>query len=116
MGRMRNVLIAVVVSCFLLYSTISFFGYFYAFRYTCGNILLNYRQDDPVVTFGRMCLGFVILFTFPLLILPARTSLHNILNQVCCSCDQINLQNSHPIEAKSEINEEEIILQNDQSM
>ena len=88
--RMRKVLISVVISCFILYCIISFFGYFYSFKYTCGNILLNYRQDDPVVTFGRLCLGFVILFTFPLLILPARTSLHNILNQIF-NCQSMNL-------------------------
>eukprot|EP01083_Nonionella_stella_P008021 23083_1 len=93
--RMRKVLFSVVVACFILYSTISFFGYFYSFQYTCGNILLNYRQDDPVVTFGRLCLGFVILFTYPLLILPARTSIHTLLNE-CCSFPGMNLQRKEP--------------------
>eukprot|EP01083_Nonionella_stella_P178010 627562_1 len=89
--RTRKMLCAVVMACFLLYSTISFFGYFYSFQYTCGNILLNYRQDDHVVTFGRLCLGFVILFTLPLLILPARSSIHAILNELC-SFPGMNLQ------------------------
>ena len=93
--RMRKVLIAVVISCFCLYSIISFFGYFYSFKYTCGNILLNYRQDDPVVTFGRLCLGFVILFTFPLLILPERTSMHNILNQIFTHYPSMNYGHGH---------------------
>eukprot|EP01084_Bolivina_argentea_P106189 190092_1 len=78
--RIRNVLLYVVISCFILYSIISFFGYFYALKYCCGNILLNYNQNDPIVTFGRLCLGLVLLFTYPLLILPERKSFHNLIN------------------------------------
>eukprot|EP00484_Ammonia_sp_Unknown_P006912 CAMPEP_0197074976 /NCGR_PEP_ID=MMETSP1384-20130603/211379_1 /TAXON_ID=29189 /ORGANISM="Ammonia sp." /LENGTH=694 /DNA_ID=CAMNT_0042513819 /DNA_START=94 /DNA_END=2178 /DNA_ORIENTATION=- len=80
--RMRTVLVAVCLACYVLYSVVAFFGYFYSFQYTCGNVLLNYNQNDPVVTLARLCLGFVILFTFPLLILPARGSMHNLLNLV----------------------------------
>eukprot|EP01084_Bolivina_argentea_P200164 342318_1 len=80
--RMRMVLITVVLTCYVLYSTVAFFGYFYSFQYTCGNILLNYNQNDPIVTLARLCLGFVILFTFPLLILPARSAMHNLLNLI----------------------------------
>ena len=80
--RMRLVSMAVLSCCYLLYFSVAFFGYFYAFQYTCGNILLNYDQNDAIVSLARLCIGFVIIFTFPLLILPARASLHNLLNLV----------------------------------
>ncbi len=77
--RMRLLLGTVVLCCYLLYCTVAFFGYFYSFSYTCGNILLNYDQDDALISMARLCLGAVIVFTFPLLILPARSSMHNLL-------------------------------------
>ena len=57
-----------------------------------GNILLNYNQNDPLITLARLCLGFVILFTFPLLVLPARAAMHNLLN-LMFSFKSMNIEN-----------------------
>lgn len=44
--RMRKVLLAVVISCFLLYTTISVFGYFYSFQY-----VLHTQVDVQLLTY-----------------------------------------------------------------
>ena len=106
--RIRKVITAVVLLTTLLYCIVSIFGYFYAFEYTCGNILLNYDQNDPVVTIGRLCLGLVLLFTFPLLILPARASLHNLLNSFC-HCKGMNMDASIISSNASDVNNDHII-------
>ena len=109
--RMRIVLITVVLACYVLYATVAFFGYFYSFEYTCGNILLNYNQNDPIITLARLCLGFVILFTFPLLILPARGSMHNLLNLIF-TFKNMNLEDEGN-DSRSELFLDEICDNND---
>lgn len=37
-----------------------------------GNVLLDFRNDDPLLLVGRMCLAFTITMAFPMLTIPAR--------------------------------------------
>jgi amino acid permease len=37
-----------------------------------GNVLLDFRDDDPLLLVGRMCLAFTITMAFPMLTIPAR--------------------------------------------
>lgn len=99
--RIRMVLIAVTIACTVLYCIIAFFGYFYSLQYTCGNILLNYNQDNVLISIARLCLGFVLLFTFPLFIMPARALVHNLLN-IMCNCSSMNLHRMNEVRARLE--------------
>lgn len=37
-----------------------------------GNVLLDFRGDDPLLLVGRMCLALTITLAFPMLTIPAR--------------------------------------------
>ena len=48
-------------------------------KYTDQDITKNFRHDDVAITVGRAGLAFVLLLSFPLLIVPCRQT----LNKVC---------------------------------
>jgi len=62
-----------------LYFLVGVLGYFWSFSETCGNVLLNFPPDDILISIGRVCLSLTLLFSFPLLILPCRNALHNLI-------------------------------------
>lgn len=79
-NRIRRVVILTIVFTGLLYAWVGIFGYLYGGRCTCGNILLNFSASDGLMTFGRACLGAVLMLNFPLICQPARNALFRVLN------------------------------------
>jgi amino acid permease len=77
--RTSRVSKAVVICAFLFYIIVGFFGSIFGKCTTKGhvsdNILLDFDDDDPVVTVARVCLAVVISFAFPLQVMPARDTL-----------------------------------------
>merc|ERR1711907_171003 len=65
--------------CAFLYGAIAILGYFWSMEETCGNILLNFDTKDIPMTIGRVALGLTVCLSFPLLVLPCRATLHNII-------------------------------------
>ena len=47
-------------------------------RYTDQDITKNYAHDDIVITAGRAALAFVLLLSFPLLVVPCRQTLNKV--------------------------------------
>ena len=61
--------------CLGLYIVIAFCGYLFSLDLTCGDILNNYKNDDPIISVGRVGLVITLAMSFPLLVLPCRTVL-----------------------------------------
>lgn len=78
-SRIRKIIHLTMLTCSILYCCIAILGYFWSFDKTCGNILLNFSNKNVPMTIGRIALGFTIMLTFPLLVLPCRATLHNML-------------------------------------
>ena len=49
---------------------IAFCGYLFSLDLTCGDILNNYKNEDPVVSVGRIGLVTTLAMSFPLLVMP----------------------------------------------
>jgi len=91
LGRMRRVLVLTMMFTSILYFCMGVFGYLYGGRFTCGNILLNFRADDPLVAVGRVFLGLVLMLNFPLICQPCRNALFRVLlacGFTCCASGQ----------------------------
>lgn len=80
---------AVVLLASLFYMTIGIFGSMFGAKcntpnvnIVSGNILLDFDDDDPVVTLGRICLGITITFAFPLQVLPARDTVVRLIQGI----------------------------------
>ena len=56
-------------------------------KYTDQDITKNFAHDDIVITAGRASLAFVLLLSFPLLIVPCRQTLNKVsfLDNICIS-------------------------------
>jgi amino acid permease len=77
--RVRTFINWVIILCTTIYTVIGIFGYLFALNLTDGNILNNFHSDDHLITIGRLGLLFTIIFSFPLLILPARNTSNRLL-------------------------------------
>jgi hypothetical protein len=71
------------------YMTIGIFGSLFGAKcntpnanIVSGNILLDFDDDDPVVTLGRICLGITITFAIPLQVIPARDTLVRLIQEI----------------------------------
>ena len=71
--------------CLGLYIVIAFCGYLFSLDLTCGDILNNYKNDDPIISVGRVGLVITLAMSFPLLVLPCRTVLGRLIVMFCCS-------------------------------
>ena len=60
---------AIIVSLVMMY-IFGVAGYLFAYNDTKGNILLNFAASDKVILLGRVMCGFMVLFAFPLSLLP----------------------------------------------
>ncbi|CAK0790899.1 unnamed protein product, partial [Prorocentrum cordatum] len=78
-GRVRRVMALTLTFTSLLYLVVGLFGYMYAGSCTCGNILLNFKAEDPGALAGRLMLGIVLMLNFPLLCQPCRNALYRML-------------------------------------
>lgn len=72
------VTVTMTLAC-LVYLAVGFFGVTYAGLFTCGNILLNFAADDMLITVCRASLTIVLTGTFPLFILPCRSTVHRLI-------------------------------------
>eukprot|EP00794_Sanderia_malayensis_P003441 gene3441-3936_t len=75
----RLILFIAMGVTYLMNFSASFFGYFQFRKFTSQDITRNYAHDDVVITAGRASLGFVLLLSFPLLIVPARQTLNKMI-------------------------------------
>ena len=69
----------------LLYSFIGYLGYVRFTSSTCGDFLNNYPNDDPIALIGRSGLLMTLYCSFPMVILPCRSTLSRLMD-VCCGC------------------------------
>jgi len=77
--RIRKIMNATVTICAILYIIVGCAGYFWSFQNTCGNVLLNFPEKDYLVAAARISLILVLMGSYPLLILPCRSTLHRLL-------------------------------------
>lgn len=77
--RSRQVVVITVTFCIFFYGFFGVVGYAYAGDFTCGNTLLNFMPNSPLLTAMRTSLAFCLTINLPLLILPCRSALHRLL-------------------------------------
>jgi len=53
-----------------------------------GNILLDFGDDDVLMTIGRACLGLKLTLAFPLLVIPPRDIILRFWNERCNLCSR----------------------------
>eukprot|EP00931_Biecheleriopsis_adriatica_P010222 TRINITY_DN11130_c1_g1_i1.p1 TRINITY_DN11130_c1_g1~~TRINITY_DN11130_c1_g1_i1.p1 ORF type:complete len:672 (-),score=110.82 TRINITY_DN11130_c1_g1_i1:40-2055(-) len=78
--RMRRVIAVTLSLTSVIYLFVSISGYLFGGCYTCGNILLNFKTDDNLITLGRGALGMVLMLNFPLICQPCRNALFRLLS------------------------------------
>mmetsp|Transcript_25304 Transcript_25304/g.80429 ORF Transcript_25304/g.80429 Transcript_25304/m.80429 type:complete len:634 (+) Transcript_25304:81-1982(+) len=100
--RMRRVVVLTIAFASFLYLCVGLFGYLYAGRCTCGNILLNFSASDKLVAMGRAALGLVLMLNFPLICQPCRTALFRVLSGAACarSAGQAQAQAGEELQAQ----------------
>jgi amino acid permease len=81
-GKMGRAVLAAVIVSAIAYYFVAIFGYLTFLDKTEGNIFTNYN-DDILVEIGKVFLGIVIIFSYPLLHFPARLSIDNMLQETC---------------------------------
>ncbi|CAI5756559.1 unnamed protein product [Candida verbasci] len=69
-----------------------------------GNIILSY-PNGLSTTIGKLCIVFMITFSFPLMLHPARISINNIYYWI-----KTNLRNKEEEEEEEEVNESTTLL------
>ncbi|QLG72487.1 hypothetical protein HG535_0D01950 [Zygotorulaspora mrakii] len=62
-----------------LFMAIGITGYLTFGSNVSGNIILNYDADSPWVFLGKLCLGTMVILSFPLLFHPCRISVNNMI-------------------------------------
>jgi len=70
--RIRQVTYYTMMICTILFLLAAYSGLLFAEKYTCGNILLNFDNDDLWINVGRICLSIHLLTAYPILVLPCR--------------------------------------------
>ena len=83
--RIQRMIHSTIGICLSLYIVIAFCGYLFSLDLTCGDILNNYKNDDPIISVGRVGLVITLAMSFPLLVLPCRTVLGRLIVMFCCS-------------------------------
>jgi len=81
-SRIRWVMNSTIFICAVLYAVVGLSGYLWSLGDTCGNILLNFGKNDYLITAARIALTIVLMVSYPLIVQPARNTLHQIL----CFC------------------------------
>lgn len=82
--RMRRVILVTLTLTSMIYLFVSICGYLYTGCYTCGNVLLNFSQDDSLITVARTALSLVLMLNFPLICQPCRNALFRLLTGSGC--------------------------------
>eukprot|EP00913_Durusdinium_trenchii_P027657 g25938.t1 len=81
---MRRVILVTLTLTSMIYLFVSICGYVYTGCYTCGNVLLNFSQDDSLITVARTALSLVLMLNFPLICQPCRNALFRLLAGTGC--------------------------------
>ena len=81
-SRINGTIHAAVGSCFVLMYLFGLCGYLYAGEKTEGNILINIANDttDWMFFIGRIGCGITIMLAMPMMLLPCRESLLEVLD------------------------------------
>eukprot|EP00929_Paragymnodinium_shiwhaense_P071413 TRINITY_DN36304_c0_g7_i1.p1 TRINITY_DN36304_c0_g7~~TRINITY_DN36304_c0_g7_i1.p1 ORF type:complete len:682 (-),score=90.11 TRINITY_DN36304_c0_g7_i1:143-2110(-) len=77
--RIRRVLSLTMGLTTCIYFVFGLAGYLYAGVCTCGNILLNFGQNDKLIAAARVALGLVLMLNFPLICQPCRNALYRVI-------------------------------------
>eukprot|EP00549_Striatella_unipunctata_P023027 CAMPEP_0118684980 /NCGR_PEP_ID=MMETSP0800-20121206/6967_1 /TAXON_ID=210618 ORGANISM="Striatella unipunctata, Strain CCMP2910" /NCGR_SAMPLE_ID=MMETSP0800 /ASSEMBLY_ACC=CAM_ASM_000638 /LENGTH=337 /DNA_ID=CAMNT_0006581791 /DNA_START=73 /DNA_END=1083 /DNA_ORIENTATION=- len=83
--RMNGVINGSVGASFLLMCLFGLGGYLYAGNNTQGNILLNCDLHNPMFLLGRFGCGVTIVLAKPMMLLPCRNNLLEILDLIVTS-------------------------------
>lgn len=78
-SRVKQMIHSTIGICLVLYLMIAFCGYLFSLDLTCGDILNNYKNEDPVVSVGRIGLVTTLAMSFPLLVMPCRNTIQRII-------------------------------------
>ncbi|CAX43578.1 vacuolar amino acid transporter, putative [Candida dubliniensis CD36] len=85
----------------LLFIVVGLSGYLTFGQDVDGNVILSY-PNGPTTTIGRFCIVFMVTFSFPLMIHPARISINNIYHWITTTYFD-----------KEDVNESTSLLRND---
>mmetsp|Transcript_91172 Transcript_91172/g.263029 ORF Transcript_91172/g.263029 Transcript_91172/m.263029 type:complete len:621 (+) Transcript_91172:100-1962(+) len=78
-SRMRRIISLTSLATSSLYICVGVAGVAWAGDAVCGNILLNFARDDPLIVVGRLCLGLMLVLNFPLYMQPSRNALFRLV-------------------------------------
>jgi amino acid permease len=78
--RIRKVIDLAVLACLVLVELVGVSGYIYAGNATRGNILLNCDMKDLLFLIGRIGLGMTVMLATPIITLPCRDSLLEVID------------------------------------
>jgi amino acid permease len=78
-ARVQKVTHTTLYICSFLYALIALTGYFRFTSSTCGDYLNNFLNADPIATIGRIGLFLTLYCSFPLVILPCRSSFNRLI-------------------------------------
>mmetsp|Transcript_25772 Transcript_25772/g.28870 ORF Transcript_25772/g.28870 Transcript_25772/m.28870 type:complete len:495 (+) Transcript_25772:83-1567(+) len=82
-----------ILSCFVVTQLFGLAGYLYAGKQTDGNILNNCDPaHDLFLLLGQFCCGITVILAMPMLLLPCRTSLLEVLDVL------VNGEHKTPVE------------------
>lgn len=63
----------------MVFLTVGVLGYLTFGSKTLGNVILNYDPDSTWVYIGKLCLGSMVMLSFPLLFHPCRIAINNLV-------------------------------------
>ncbi|KAK2947253.1 Transmembrane amino acid transporter [Blattamonas nauphoetae] len=80
-GVLSFIIVAAIYFTCGLFGYLQFTNIFFTAR-SPGNVLTLFPDNDWFALVARICLTFVVIISFPLLVIPARSSLWNIIRVV----------------------------------
>lgn len=88
--RMFTVVRSSLTACFVLMYTFGLAGYLYARSEVKGNILLNFPVGDYIIILGRIGSGVTLIMALPMMHLPCRHAILELLATVVAVDDHGN--------------------------
>ena len=122
MTNINKVVSTTITISSFLFLAVGLCGYLTFGSNTLGNIMLNYDPNSAWTTTGKLCLGSMVILSFPLLLHPCRIAANNmvhwtIINYGKCADHQIaRNQHTHvtsPITMVVEDEEDRLLLESD---
>ncbi|SCU89741.1 LAFA_0E20516g1_1 [Lachancea sp. 'fantastica'] len=72
---------SMIISC-VLFLSVGVCGYLTFGSNVSGNIMLDYNPESHWTVIGKMCLGAVVILSFPLLFYPCRIAANNMVHWI----------------------------------